>query len=192
MENKIQLLFVDDEEEFVNYTTKRLKRHDLEVHAFTDPEEALEKSKGQSYDVGLLDLKMPRMDGEELLNRLKELDPTIEIIILTGHGSIESAFRSAKVGAYEYLLKPCEFDDLISAINNAYAKRIRALSEEKARQVDELVGSTTGMKPLALLERLKRIHNGIETFMSAAGMAEGDDSEAARELMGEQAEEDKK
>ena len=89
MSEKIRLLFVDDEDEFVKYMTKRLTRHEIEVHAYTNPVQALEETAGQSYDVGLLDLKMPKMDGEELLNRLKERDPTIEIIILTGHGSIQ-------------------------------------------------------------------------------------------------------
>lgn len=190
MGEQIQLLFVDDEEEFVTYMTKRLKRHELEVHAYTNPVEALKKTQGQSFDVGLLDLMMPDMDGEELLNRLKERDPTIEIIILTGHGSIESAFRSAKVGAYEYLLKPCEFEDLVGSINKAYAKRVRALGGAKAKQVDKLMGRAEGMHPLALLDRLKKIHHGIETFMSAAALAEGGDPEAAREFMGEKAEKD--
>jgi len=190
MGEQIKLLFVDDEEEFVAYMTKRLKRHEIDVHAYTNPTEALEKTEGHSYDVGLLDLMMPEMDGEELLNRLKQRDPTIEIIILTGHGSIESAFRSAQVGAYEYLLKPCEFEELVSSINKAYAKRIAALSETKAKQVDKLMGSAEGMHPLALLERLKKIHHGIGTFMSAAAMAEGGDPQAARELMGEESQKD--
>jgi DNA-binding NtrC family response regulator len=191
MGEKIQLLFVDDEEEFVNYMTKRLQRHELEIHAYTNPVEALEKTEGRTYDVGLLDLMMPEMDGEELLNRLKERDPTIEIIILTGHGSIESAFRSAQVGAYEYLLKPCDFDDLVSSINKAYAKRIRALSVAKAKQVDELMGHAEGMQPLALLQRLKKIHHGMTTFMSAAALAEGGLPDEAREFMGEKIEKDK-
>jgi DNA-binding NtrC family response regulator len=183
MVHKIQLLFVDDEEEFVNYMTKRLKRHDFEVHAYTNPVQALEKTKGQNFDVGLLDLKMPEMDGEELLNRLKERDPGIEIIILTGHGSIESAFRSAKVGAYEYLLKPCDFDALVSSINNAYAKRIKALGGAHASQVDDLMNSAHGMAPLDLLKRLKKIHFGLTKAMSAAAMAEGGDPESARQFM---------
>jgi DNA-binding NtrC family response regulator len=184
MSRKIKILFVDDEEEFVDYMTKRLERHDLEVHPYTNPIEALEKTKGTKYDVGLLDLKMPEMDGEALLNRLKERDPGIEIIILTGHGSIESAFRSAKEGAYEYLLKPCDFDDLVKSINNAYAKRIKALSKGKAAEVDDLMKQAGAMQPLTLLQRLKKIHDGIETYMSAAALAEGGDPDAARELMG--------
>ena len=124
MSHKIRLLFVDDENDFVKYMTKRLKRHEIDVHAYTDPLKALQQTEGQHFDVGLLDLKMPKMDGEQLLNRLKERDPAIEIILLTGHGSVKSAFRSAQVGAYEYLLKPCEFVDLIRSINKAYAKQL--------------------------------------------------------------------
>ena len=183
MSEKIRLLFVDDEEEFVNYMTKRLERHDLEVHAYTNPVEALEKTQGQRYDVGLLDLKMPEMDGEELLNRLKARDPGIEIIILTGHGSIESAFRSAKVGAYEYLLKPCDFHELVRSINNAYAKRIKALAGDKAPEVDALMAQADDMEPLALLARLKSIYAGMQTSLAAAALAEGGDPEAAREMM---------
>jgi DNA-binding NtrC family response regulator len=184
MSERIRLLFVDDEKDFVEYMTKRLERHDLEVHAYTSPTEALKGTEGQTHDVGLLDLKMPEMDGEELLGRLKERDPTIEIIILTGHGSVESAFRSAKVGAYEYLLKPCDFDDLVGSINKAYAKRVKALDETRAKQVDELMGSAEGMQPLALLERLRKIHHGVATILSAAAMAEGGHPDAARDLMG--------
>ena len=192
MDAKIQLLFVDDEEEFVNYMSKRLKRHEFEVHAYTNPVEALEKTQGRNFDVGLLDLKMPEMDGEELLNRLRERDPGIEIIILTGHGSIESAFRSAKEGAYEYLLKPCNFDHLVASINNAFAKRIKALGGAKARQVDELMKNAGEMAPLTLLKRLKNVRDGVQKFITAAALAEGGDPESARQFMDENSTEDKK
>ncbi len=192
MGEKIQLLFVDDEEEFVNYMGKRLKRHEFDVHAYTNPIQALEKTQGRSFDVGLLDLKMPEMDGEELLNRLKERDPGIEIIILTGHGSIESAFRSAKEGAYEYLLKPCDFDGLVTSINNAFAKRIKALGGAKAKQVDELMKDAGGMAPLTLLKRLKTIQYGVRKVITAAALAEGGDPESARQVMDENTEKEKR
>jgi DNA-binding NtrC family response regulator len=184
MADKIRLLFVDDEEDFVTYMTKRLERHDLDVHAYNNPVKALEETRGQTFDVGLLDLKMPEMDGEELLKRLKQRDSRMEVIILTGHGHVESAFRSAKAGAYEYLLKPCDFDGLVASINNAYARRIKALNGEKAGQVDELMKGAGGMSPLALLKKLKSIHDGVEDSMAAAAMAEGGDSDSAREVMG--------
>jgi len=168
MGEKIQLLLVDDEEEFVHYMAKRLERHDVEVHAYTHPVEALEKTTGRSFDVALLDLKMPEMDGEEVLNRLKERDPTIEIIILTGHGSIESAFRSAKEGAFEYLLKPCDFDDLVKSINTAFSKRLKALGKEEAKQVEELMSHAGGLSPLDLLRRLRAIRSGKGKSIAAA------------------------
>jgi len=159
MGDKIRVLFVDDEEEFVNYMKKRLERHGLEVHAFTNPVEAFEQTEENGFDVGLLDLKMPQMDGEELKNRLKARDPGMEIIILTGHGSVESAFRSAKEGVYEYLLAPCDFDELVTCINNAYAKRVKGLFESKAARVDTLMNQAVGMSPLALLTELKKLHD---------------------------------
>jgi DNA-binding NtrC family response regulator len=155
--DKIRLLFVDDEEEFVNYVTRRLEEHNLEVRAFNNPVLALKETRGQAFDVGLLDLRMPGMDGEELLKSLKERDPGMEIIILTGHGSIESAFRLSKEGVYEYLNKPCDFDILLDAINNAYANRIKTLSREHAEQVNKLMKSAGRLSPLALLKRLKKI-----------------------------------
>jgi DNA-binding NtrC family response regulator len=157
VKEKIQLLFVDDEHEFVDYMTRRLKPREIEVHAYTNPVQALKETATQNFDVAVLDLRMPKMDGEELLNRLKERDPTIEIIILTGHGSATSAFRSAREGAFEYLLKPCEFVDLVSSINKAYAKRIKALSGERGRQVDELMQDAGKIQPLTMLDRLKKI-----------------------------------
>ena len=178
-------LIVDDEQDFVNYMTKRLKHHEFDVHAFTNPVEALEKTKACRYDVGILDLKMPEMGGEELLKKLKERNASMELIILTGHGSIESAFRSAQRGAYEYLLKPCDFDSLVSCINNAYAKRIKALNRKEAERVDKLMKQAGTMNPLDLLKRLKRLHDGLQGHLAAAALAEGGDPEGAKEMLNE-------
>ena len=157
MTEKIRLMFVDDEEDFVDYMTRHLEGNNLEVRAFNSPIRALKETGGQTFDVGLLDLKMPGMDGEELLKKLKERDPGMEIIILTGHGSIESAFQASKDGAYEYLNKPCDFDVLLSAINNAYAKRIKNLNLDQTEQVNQLMKSAGRFSPLELLKRLKKI-----------------------------------
>ena len=191
MSEKIRLLFVDDENDFVKYMTKRLAPHEIEVHAYTNPVQALEQTAGHRFDVGLLDLKMPGMDGEELLSRLKERDPTMEIIILTGHGSARSAFRSAQVGAYEYLFKPCEFADLVGAINKAYAKRLKTLSGEQSRQVDSLLQRAEELQPITVLDQLKKIHDGQEAPTSEAGPAEGGDSPTAAALTDRKTENDK-
>jgi DNA-binding NtrC family response regulator len=181
---------VDDEKEFAGYMTKRLKRNEIDVHTYTNPVEALRRAEGQRYDVALLDLKMPEMDGEQLLNRLKERDPTIEVIFLTGHGTVTSAFRSAQGGAYEYLLKPCEFVDLIRAINNAYAKRIRAMSAEQGKQADELMQRADEVQPLDVLNQLENIRDGRESPPTGATRCEGDDSQAGAASTPREAEQD--
>jgi DNA-binding NtrC family response regulator len=157
MTEKIRLMFVDDEKDFVDYMTRHLEGNNLEVHTFTNPIRALQETGGQTFDVGILDLKMPGMNGEELLKKLKERDPGMEIVILTGHPSIESAFRTSKDGAYEYLDKPCDFDVLLSAINNAYAKRIKNLGREQSGRVNKLMKSAGRLSPRELLKRLKKI-----------------------------------
>jgi DNA-binding NtrC family response regulator len=154
---KIRLMFVDDEGDFVDYMTRHLEGSNLEVRAFNNPIRALKDTGGQTFDVGLLDLKMPGMDGEELLAKLKERDPGMEIIILTGHPSIESAFRTSRDGAYEYLSKPCDFDVLLGAINKAYAKRIMNLNREQSERVNKLMKSSGRLSPLELLKRLKKL-----------------------------------
>ncbi len=157
MEKKIKVLFVDDEEKFTTNMAKRLNLRDLEVSAFLDGEEALKKTEGDNFDVALIDLKMPGMSGEELLKRLKERDPRLEVVILTGHGSIQSAAECTRSGAFEYLIKPCELDDVIKAITNAYAHRIKTRDAEKAKQVDEMLAKAVGMSPMEVLRELKRI-----------------------------------
>jgi len=157
MTDKIRLMFVDDEEDFVDYMTRHLEESNLEVHAFQNPVQALKKTSGETFDVGLLDLKMPGMDGEEMLKKLKERDPHMEIIILTGHPSIESAFRTSKNGAYEYLSKPCDFDVLLGAINKAYAKHIKSLNRNQSERVNTLMKSASRLSPLELLKRLKKL-----------------------------------
>ena len=159
MSDKVRVLFVDDEEDFLHYMAKRLNMRDLEVSAFTNAVEALETTEGQTFDVALLDLKMPEMDGEVLLQKLKERDPRVEVIILTGHGNIQSAFATSRSGAYEYLLKPCDFEQLVMAISNAYAKRIEALEENKAGRVRELIERSQSMTGLGLLQQLKKIRD---------------------------------
>jgi two-component system NtrC family response regulator len=183
MNKKIRLLFVDDEKDFLDYMTKRLLRHDLDVVSYDHPVTALEKTEGQTFDVGLLDLNMPDMKGEELLRRLKERDPSIEIIILTGHGSIASAFETSKEGAYEYLLKPCDFDALVQSICNAYAKRIKALHKDQSEKVDGLMTRMLSKSPLDLLRALKKVQDGVSSSMAASALAEGGDFDSAREVV---------
>ena len=163
MKKKIKLLFVDDEEKFLRGMAERLKLRDLTVDAFNNPVDALEAVKSkEAYDVALLDLKMPGMDGEELLKKLKELIPAMEVIILTGHGSIESAKSTTRAGAYEYLLKPCDLDQLISAISTAYSKRVKAKNEALRAQVNAIMADAAGYNPLDVLYMLRDLEEENE------------------------------
>ncbi|RJO64818.1 MAG: response regulator [Myxococcales bacterium] len=132
----MKVLLVDDEKEFADYMRKRLERRDMEVQVVHSGEEALTYINKNPVDVIILDMLMPGMSGTETLKHVKEQRPETEVVMLTGHGTIESAVEGIKLGAYEYLLKPCDLDDLIKTINDAFARKLetdeRRLSERVA------------------------------------------------------------
>ena len=120
------VLLVDDEEPFVAAMAKRLKKRALTVQTALSGGEALEKLKGggsSNVDLVILDVKMPGMDGLEALEKIKSAHPLVEVIMLTGHATIESAIEGMKAGAYDYLMKPCDLDLLMSKIQDAVSKK---------------------------------------------------------------------
>ena len=120
------VLLVDDEVAFVETLVKRLAKRDLNVSAAHSGQEALdtlEASGPAKIDVVILDVKMPGMDGLETLAKIKEQDPLIEVVMLTGHATVESAIDGMKKGAFDYLMKPCDVDVLLDKINQATAKK---------------------------------------------------------------------
>ncbi|MBW2109385.1 MAG: response regulator, partial [Deltaproteobacteria bacterium] len=114
------------------------------------------------FDVAVVDLKMPGIDGVETQRRLKEVQPLLQCIVLTGHGSIESALESGQEDAFTYLLKPADHDTLVAAIQEAYKKKV-ALQEEKFKQqVEELYSSGLGAHGIRkAMAELRKIY-GIE------------------------------
>jgi len=165
MSNAIRVLFVDDETDFVTYMKKRLEQRGFEVTAFGNPVEALERTQDMRFDLALLDLKMPALDGEELLHRLKARDPAMEIIMLTAHGTARSAFRTCRDGAYDYLAKPCEMDDLVGRFCAAYARKVSNLQKEQTARLESLLARSERTNPLDTLSDLKRIHDSLEQAM---------------------------
>ena len=117
------LLLVDDERQFVEILSQRLARRDFAVTCAYGGQEALERLDNQeAVDVVILDVKMPGMDGVEATRLIKEKHPLVEIVMLTGRGEVNSAVEAIKSGAFDYLMKPCDLDQLIVKVNGA-AKR---------------------------------------------------------------------
>ncbi|WP_147822383.1 response regulator [Salidesulfovibrio onnuriiensis] len=115
-ETEIKILLVDDEKGFTDVMTKRLSRRGMRVTVASGGTEAIQAMRGIDYDVALLDLKMEDMSGIEVLQIFKKMLPEMPVIMLTGHGSEEAAREGMQHGAFDYLLKPCEFDKLLRKI----------------------------------------------------------------------------
>ncbi len=119
----IRLLLVDDEKDYLHVLANRLARRHIQVVKTYSGQEALQAIRNFDFDVAVLDLKMEDMDGIEVLKVLKKLDPHLAVIMLTGHGSEEAAREGIAQGAFDYLTKPCELDELLAKIRAAYQSR---------------------------------------------------------------------
>lgn len=120
---KTRVLLVDDEKDFVEQLSERLRIRDYSVTVCLSGEEAVENIRQYIYDVVILDVAMPGMDGNEALRTIKQHRPLTEVIMLTGHATVESAIDGMKQGAFDYLMKPCETNELIEKINNARQRK---------------------------------------------------------------------
>ena len=121
--NHIKILLIDDEVAYVNVLSNRLKKRNFYVAKAFSGTEAIQILRRQDFDIAVLDLKMEDMDGIEVLKILKKMDPQLAVIMLTGHGSAKAAREGIEYGAFDYLTKPCELDELIAKVHDAYRKR---------------------------------------------------------------------
>ena len=137
--DKDRVLLVDDEQEFVRALAKRLNARGLNVEFTGDGESAIEKIKHSDYDVIVLDLAMPGIDGLETLKRLKEVDPDLQILLLSGHGTIKSGVDAMKGGAIDFLEKPAEFPELLAKIREASARRMVLVEKRREEQVADIM-----------------------------------------------------
>lgn len=121
-----RILLVDDEAPFIDTLSKRLVKRGLTVYTANSGTEALEKiGQGDPLDVVILDVKMPGMDGIETLKAIKTLNPLIEVIMLTGHATVGSAIDGMKLGALDYLMKPCDLEMLMAKVQEAKMKKLK-------------------------------------------------------------------
>ncbi len=157
----IRVLIVDDEEQLVEAFKKKLSREGLAVSAAFTAREAMSLMKKQTFDVCVLDIRLPDMDGVELLESIKKNEPGIEIIMLTGHASVDTAIQSMKLGAYDYLSKPCKLTELSNVIQKAYEKkalRDRNIVLQEQLQRVEVYDSFIGVsEPMNEVKRLIRL-----------------------------------
>lgn len=119
---KIKLLLVDDEAGYVSVLAKRMARRNIHVTPALSGTEAIQILRSQTFDVVVLDLKMEDMDGIEVLKVFKKMEPSLPVIMLTGHGSETAAREGIQFGAHDYLIKPCDLERLIDKIRRAAGK----------------------------------------------------------------------
>ena len=117
-----RILLVDDEVEFTENVARLLEARGYHVESVNSGDGAIQALDREKFDVMVLDLKMPGMDGITTLKEVKKLDLFTQTLILTGHGAIETALEALKLGAYDYLTKPCEIDELVEKIEGAWKK----------------------------------------------------------------------
>lgn len=155
--NKISLLIVDDEEQFLKSISRSLKMRDFNVTAVNRGDKALEAARSHPIDIALVDLKMPGMDGQDTMEALKKQHPWMEIVILTGHGTIDSATACTRAGAFSYLQKPCELDRLLETLTQAFKRRVMNKRQIEEKKMDAMLKIAMGMSPREILNRLREI-----------------------------------
>lgn len=119
----INILLVDDEPDFVETMTKRFRIRKIPVASAANGQDALKLLEQREFDVAILDVRMPGMDGLELLRRIRVKHPLTEVIMLTGHASLETGMQGMSLGAFDYVLKPADFDDLLDKVRRAAERR---------------------------------------------------------------------
>lgn len=136
---KIRVLLVDDEEEFVDTLAQRLEVRNLAVATALSGSDALLQLEQREIDVVVLDLQMPGVDGIEVLREIKEKKPLIEVIMLTGHATVETAIQGMKLGAFDFLIKPTETEDLLKAIIRASSRKSAQDQRIREAEIDQIV-----------------------------------------------------
>jgi len=137
----LKLLLVDDERAFLDTMTKRLEKRQTSVWAVYNGRDALaELEKNKGLEVVVLDVKMPGMDGMETLVEIKKRFPLVEVIMLTGHATVETAIDGMKLGAFDYLMKPCDIDLLLSKLTAAASKKRKQEEKIVEARIKEITG----------------------------------------------------
>ena len=143
----IHLLLVDDEERFLTTTRTLLEKRGVTTFIASNGVDALKVMGEHRIDVVVLDVKMPGVDGVEVLRLTKQRHPLIEVVMLTGHASVESAVEGLKLGAFDYVSKPCEISDLMEKVNEAYTKKHAMEEKIQKAKIEKII-----RHPMAVFE----------------------------------------
>lgn len=138
-EHSAHVLLVDDEQDFLDLLSERLGARGMMVTTANCGKEVLKLISGKEFDIVVLDLSMPGMDGLETMKRIKQLRPNIETIMLTGHASLQSGIEAMKCGAGDYLEKPADMKKLLKRIDDAQNKRLAELVKKSAKEVKQIL-----------------------------------------------------
>ena len=156
----IRLLIADDEEDLVTFLAHRLRKRGIDVTMALSVSEAISAAAEMKFDVAIVDLKMPDMDGIAVIEQLRSLQPYIEVLMLTGHGSHDSAWEAGRLQAFRYLLKPYDFEELHDLIHTASAHRHQRMQQEFEEKLNELMSGTTS--PRDLIEDCEKLRSEYE------------------------------
>jgi len=135
--NNFNVLLVDDELEFLATLVKRLTKRGLNISTAKNGEDALKIIGGKMIDVVVLDVRMPGIGGIQTLREIKKKDPLMEVIMLTGHASVEVAIEGMELGAFDYLMKPADIDELFYKLQDAFKKK--TIQREKIKKLEEII-----------------------------------------------------
>ena len=174
MQKNIRVLMVDDEEQFRSTTSKILTRRGYETTVAENGEAAVQIIENTKQDVVVLDVKMPGMDGHDALHKIKKIDPNVQVIMLTGHGSVDSAKKSLKGEAFDYLNKPCDMDLLASKIEDAFNATRKGRKEEKrAGDIMIAIEEYTTIRPDSTIrEGIEALKRSFENAVSTSRIME--------------------
>ncbi len=136
-----RVLLIDDEQDFLDIMSERMKNRDIDVTTASSAKDAFSLVENGSYDAIILDLQMPEMDGMQALERLKALNPNLQVILLTGHATVEKGVQAIKLGATDVMEKPANIQLLVEKIKKAHAQKIILVEKETEEKIRAILGS---------------------------------------------------
>lgn len=134
-----KVLLVDDEKDFLIALSERMKAKGLEITSATSGEEAIKAVGGEFFDAVILDMKMPGLDGIETLKKIKEVNPDVQVILLTGHATVDKGIEAMKLGAMDFLEKPAEINSLMEKIRTAKTNKMLILEKKTEEEIKSIL-----------------------------------------------------